>query len=518
MKILQDCAYTTELCSKCSGTFSSQVQTAELVSLARSPYVPHTRAEFSALSDGLSQMRNNLRLCDREMQRLRTALAELCEHRALIQSTEENLVALISPVRRIPTEILAEIASYTLPPRWFESPPGSLLWPFMHVCRAWREAAIGMRWPWAHINRHDYRPSDEFTAWIDASVVYLQRCGSYPLVLKIRAGIQHEVIQNALWPLAERICELELQCPDGKSPLPRRLMALRRLWLTGPFGGTVYAPKLCILELFGCSMSRLNVPWANLRVLRAAFDVRKEHLDVLHECVRLEELSFSTWDWGEIFGSQPISLPALHTLEIGHGALEFCSQLDAPALRHFCLNFACNGLCKRPYEVCDWFQDRDLMPVVNLVRPLTSLTVRNADTPTHNWSATRALYALLNGPSKLLEIIFILDRYIPPGRESSFLQPLADVIIWDPSLLLYLEELHILNRCRATWRSCEVSDVRHLLEVGGASAILHGRYAGLKRLHIYTPHAEFPASALEESWADMRGLDGERILEASTRE
>ncbi|KAL1667166.1 hypothetical protein GGF50DRAFT_125084 [Schizophyllum commune] len=483
MKILQDSAYTTQLCSKSGNTFSSQLQTAESV--------PHTRAEIGALSDGLSQTRNNLRLCDREMQRLCTALAELCEYRARIQSNEENLVALLSPVRRLPTEILAEIASNTLPPRWFEKPSGKFALAF--------HAPIGMRWPWAHINLHDYRPSDEFAAWVDASVVYLQRCGSYPLVLKIRAGIQHEVIQNALWPLAERICELELQCPDGNSPFPRWLMALRRLWLTGPFGGTVYAPKLCILELFGCSMSRLNVPWANLRVLHAAFDVRKEDLDVLRECVRLEELSFSTWDWGEIFGSQPISLPALHTLEIGHGALEFCSQLDAPALRHFCLNFACNGLCKHPYEVCDWFQDRDLMPVINLIRPLTSLTVRNADAPAYDWSVGRALRALFSGPQKLLEVIFIIDRPTTQRRESSFLRLFVNEFLYDSTLLLYLEELHIVNRCEATWREREV-------------------YAGLKRLRICTPHAEFPVSELEVSWANMRRTDGEHILEVSTRE
>ncbi|KAI5889066.1 uncharacterized protein SCHCODRAFT_02750692 [Schizophyllum commune H4-8] len=518
MKILQDSVHATQLCSKCSDSFSSHLQTAELVSLARSTHVPHTRAELSALSDKLSQTRNNLRSCDREMQRLRITLAELCEQRALIQSTEENLVALLSPVRKLPAEILAEIACYTLPPRWFEHPPGSLLWPFMHVCRAWREAVIGMRWPWAHIDLHAYHPSDKFATWTDASLVYLQRCGQYPLVLKIRAGIQHEVIQTALWPHARRIRELELQCPDGGSPFPRRLPALWRLWLTGPFGGTIHAPKLRILELFGCSMSRLNVPWVNLRVLRAAFDVREEDLEVLRECVRLEELSFSTWNWGEYFGSQPITLPALHTLEIGHGALRFCSQLDAPALRHFCLNFACNGLCKRPYEECEWFQDRDLMPVVNLVRPLTSLTVRNADGPTHNWSATRALRALLNGPRKLLEIIFILDEYTPSWRGSSFLQFFANAILWDQTPLPYLEELHILNRCGATWRACEVRNVRDLLEVRSTPAASHGRQSGLKRLRIYTPRAEFPASALEESWANMRRTDGERILVVDTRE
>ncbi|KAL1721808.1 hypothetical protein EV715DRAFT_270699 [Schizophyllum commune] len=406
MKIPQDTAYATQLCSKCSDTFSSHLQTT----------------------------RNNLRLCDREMQRLRTALAELYEHRALIHS--------MSPVWRLPTEILAEIASYTLPPR----------------CH-W---TIRMLWPWVHINLHDYRPSDGLAAWIDASVVCLQRCGSYPL----------KVIQNALWPLAERICELELQCPDGNSPFPRRLMALRRLWLTGPFGGTVYAPKLCILELFGCSMSRLNVTWANLRVLRAGLDVRQEDLNVLRECVRLEELSFSAWDQGEYFGPQPISLPALHTLEIGHGALGLCSQLDVLSLRHFCLNFACNRLCKRPYEVCEWLQGRNLTPVVNLIRPLTSLT----QTLPHT-----------TGPQNWLEVIFIIDRPTTQRRESSFLHSF-------------------------------VLDVRRLLEAWCTPAVLHGRYASLQRLRIYTPHAEFPALELEESWANMRRTDGERILEVSTRE
>ena len=60
--------------------------------------------------------------------------------------------------------------------------------------------------------------------------------------------------------------------------------------------------------------------------------------------------------------------------------------------------------------------------------------------------------------------------------------------------------------------------MRRLLEAWCTPAVLHGRYAGLKRLRIYTPHAEFPASELEESWANMRITDGERILEVSIRE
>ncbi|KAL1701280.1 hypothetical protein EV121DRAFT_294432 [Schizophyllum commune] len=208
-------------------------------------------------------------------------------------------------------------------------------------------------------------------------------------------------------------------------------------------------------------MSRLNVTWANLRVLRAGLDVRQEDLNVLRECVRLEELSFSAWDQGEYFGPQPISLPALHTLEIGHGALGLCSQLDVLSLRHFCLNFACNRLCKRPYEVRS--------------------RIRLVGAP--------AVRALFKGPQNWLEVIFIIDRPTTQRRESSFLHSFVNEFLYDPTLLLYLEELHIVNR---SW-----------------TCVAYSRRGARPQCCM---------AELEESWANMRRTDGERILEVSTRE
>ncbi|KAL1698481.1 hypothetical protein EV121DRAFT_274402 [Schizophyllum commune] len=147
----------------------------------------------------------------------------------------------MSPVWRLPTEILAEIASYTLPPRWFGEVCSGL------SCTS---AARGARQPLDHphalamgTHQPTRLPSIRRARGMDRRL-----CGVPTTLRVVSSGAQdpgrhqQKVIQNALWPLAERICELELQCPDGNSPFPRRLMALRRLWLTGPFGGTVYAP------------------------------------------------------------------------------------------------------------------------------------------------------------------------------------------------------------------------------------------------------------------------------------
>ncbi|KAJ6455155.1 hypothetical protein C8R45DRAFT_881721 [Mycena sanguinolenta] len=85
-----------------------------------------------------------------EISRLKDRLQQLeAEHAALSKNNSQNTTCL-PPLRRIPFEILAEIFSWTLPPR-SEGPLGinKSPWLLTHVCSHWRAVAVSKSSLWS---------------------------------------------------------------------------------------------------------------------------------------------------------------------------------------------------------------------------------------------------------------------------------------------------------------------------------------------------------------------------------
>ncbi|KAI4526145.1 hypothetical protein K525DRAFT_265414 [Schizophyllum commune Loenen D] len=150
--------------------------------------------------------------------------------------------ALISPVRRLYTEILSEIFLLALPDGWLEEFCGTVIHPCTRVCHVWREVALGTSLLWSTIrvnidsgtyvevsqglfteplpilsrryrsespnfdrqeddsdaaSDHDEAPADEIKRWEWIAKTYIERSAQTPLTIWYRVGL--EFSGDVLW-------------------------------------------------------------------------------------------------------------------------------------------------------------------------------------------------------------------------------------------------------------------------------------------------------------------------------
>ncbi|TRM70309.1 hypothetical protein BD626DRAFT_448797 [Schizophyllum amplum] len=517
------------LCLKCLHSFKSDLDDfSDLKSRARSSYVPSTLAETDRLQSRLSQVQHSISKCDQEILLLESAVRSLRQHRRANEKVETNLKALLAPIRKIPVEILAHIATYTLPNRWFKNMIGVHAWTFTQVCHSWREVTIAMRWPWARVmipcrtatcsmsGEVIDEPGDrQFEAGLmDMFSTYMQRSGHHPLTIQTLSDSKSwesdwenssQPIWTEVWKHADRLRALEVRCSDEGFPFPSNsLSVLQRLTIHGYMGGTlrVNAPNLCVLDLNDTKMTDVtNVRWTNLRALEVhGFDeFWGDDYEALRYCMRLEVLSL-TDDVANIHDDwEPIHLPALRTLDIGRAMITICPHIDAPSLKNFVLNI--------PYSGDFRMHDDDIPLLASLLLPVTSLTLRNM-CDYH----TDLLQCIISIPRCLERLHMRQETFLPPPAVSlqAVHRGLCVELVKSNALAPHLVDIGFINGAKnIRWESEDIALVRGLLESRGIAATDGG--AVLARLAIWTPFADFPAPC--EGWISAYGREGRQRLE-----
>ncbi|KAJ7460293.1 hypothetical protein FB451DRAFT_1141366 [Mycena latifolia] len=135
-------------CWKCGATpFPPSLPPAppsvELTRLLMSNEAPHS-SEVPSVLHALSDSQARLDFLDARIESVRGTLAELCAERNETTKALRQHKAILSPLRRVPPELLCEIFSLTMP--WsrcidtvdVHQPP----WGLAHVCASWRHAAV----------------------------------------------------------------------------------------------------------------------------------------------------------------------------------------------------------------------------------------------------------------------------------------------------------------------------------------------------------------------------------------
>ncbi|KAJ7467779.1 hypothetical protein B0H11DRAFT_1664285, partial [Mycena galericulata] len=105
--------------------------------------VSRTGARLASLDDEISSLRAQLELLEKE--------------RASLFSYHMQNKGIVSPLRRMPPEVLGEIFSWTLPSpvetwscsRFDESP-----WVLTHICSRWRAISIALPSLWSQVIIH----------------------------------------------------------------------------------------------------------------------------------------------------------------------------------------------------------------------------------------------------------------------------------------------------------------------------------------------------------------------------
>lgn len=490
-------AHSTTLCATCNDALSSKVASSKLLRLSLSPHATLSEREISALTANLFEVQNDLQACDRAIDRLKATLADLLQHRRLLETTATHVKSLCAPIRRLPPDILGDIAAYALPPRWFEDSSGKHVWTFMQVCHEWRAAALALTWPWTvihlpHINLWNAGIESTCDVLTDILATYLHRSKQAPVILKnLETGHFSEGrARDILLRHAYRIRALEVrQAQSQDDVVPCHLPLLQELVFRGPNAGReLDAPNLRILDVDdGSVVPSLNIPWMDMRAVKIqALDIDAASILALSQCTNVESLSFLTGIRPRHSRSQLphfFSFPTLHTLEIGGTATELCPLIVAPFLRHFILNMADDDVL--------WWEPgpplADLSLFNSLLRGCDTITLRNMRI--HSVDHIRGVLSI---PQKLRKVSFIQEG-TPYCMDFKFVQALA--YSHSEPTFVDLEEVEILNGSHlSSWTRRDIDLVWDLFHTRAIPSSTSG-CPGLKRVRIRTPYA-YPAVEL----------------------
>ncbi|KAK7043198.1 hypothetical protein VNI00_008552 [Paramarasmius palmivorus] len=171
------------------------------MSLPPSPFLSKLRTDFFAspaeeveIHHLISTRRDRLQAIEDEIARLRAEQLEL-------QTFVDEHLSLISPIRKVPIDVLREIFLQSMPENGFPA-CRALEAPlvFTGVCRLWREGAISIPMLWNRIHIHlpaptpDGQPITEkfltfLHLWREGVMTWLGRSGTVPLVVSLRGGL-----------------------------------------------------------------------------------------------------------------------------------------------------------------------------------------------------------------------------------------------------------------------------------------------------------------------------------------
>ncbi|ESK90582.1 hypothetical protein Moror_4251 [Moniliophthora roreri MCA 2997] len=333
-----------------------------------SPFINRFGTNFAPSPEEISKIQELLDEPEKRLEALEAEISRLQSQREELKFFIDNHRSLLSPIRRISTDILREVFMRCLPEDYLptndicEAP---LL--LTSICRSWHEVAISTPRLWNRIHislRYPLSPVNNFfRSWMQTSSeglkLWLERSGKVPLTLSLRTspgwGRQrggHTYGDTAeleglyadffrlLFPYASRWKSLSLTVTPAVRDVLGEL-SVGKLTLLEEFKMNPdyitdlgawealsiifrHSPSLHVLHLTGAPLE-LPIPWGNLTevVLNSSFPgelLPSQAIQVLslssaslRRCVLHLQLSR-----GSVLPSQdtPVVLPYLHTLDI----------------------------------------------------------------------------------------------------------------------------------------------------------------------------------------------------------
>lgn len=328
-----------------------------------------SKTDANDIDNVISLGNSDLSKLDVDIDRVQEVLKQLSRRRDEISEHIMNHSALLSPVRRIPDEVLGEIFIYCLPR--FEK-KGRQKSSFLHdqapillgqICSRWRTVALSTHVLWSFI-RIDYGP-DTVESDVAQMSLWLERSATCPLSLMLRERIdqrdysreERALVLDTILPSSHRWQDVEIfalrDTVDGLSPIRNALPLLQSLALR-MYGTNVVqpcrcdafelAPALRMVDLgFGVSPTSFKLPWTHLTNFSSRHTpyTPTECLEILRLCPNLTSCSLG------LISDYPIESTTPHlrhcrlinfriSPESNHGSFFDC--LTLPALRTVCLD------------------------------------------------------------------------------------------------------------------------------------------------------------------------------------
>ncbi|KAH0834110.1 hypothetical protein J3R83DRAFT_11398 [Lanmaoa asiatica] len=315
----------------------------------------------------LEERRAELTIFAEEIDRARAQVQRLEQQRDQAKGVVEELEALVSPVRRMPTDIMTRVFEHCI---WDQATPRAdpRMAPLLlgQVCRSWRYLLFSLSCLWTTLQLDLPSGTKDWEALVQSKSlsmhVWLSRSKALPISLFLNHSKGSLVPWHALMHLDKEILTLSCRLKDlalhfssrslsclltfTQSPLPY----LQHLELQNsnalptnenpPSIVLHSAPNLKSLSLSWCSLDlrTFQIPWAQLQHLNLEYDassfwnpVHSDYLQTLACCPNLTTLCLGIGapiDDVDPAHIKPVTLPHVHTFKSS-------IYIQTPYLRHF---------------------------------------------------------------------------------------------------------------------------------------------------------------------------------------
>ncbi|KAF9260649.1 hypothetical protein L218DRAFT_566358 [Marasmius fiardii PR-910] len=232
---------TCEACGTVNG-YDLELPESPLPALLKSNDHPLDE-DADTVRDVLRQVESNLEPLVAEIDRLKRVLADFETARDTLISFSREHRAILSPTRRLPSEILESIFSHCLPSRISEDSfdfwdVKQAPWVLTQVSRRWRSIAVGYSRLWENIALQAPSLKRPIRGRIQMLQAHIDRAGNLPLRIRLHSEYDRKEDRDVVDILVAHSLRwrmLELNVPVGlfKSmrPISGRLPQLRKLRL-----------------------------------------------------------------------------------------------------------------------------------------------------------------------------------------------------------------------------------------------------------------------------------------------
>ncbi|KAJ7622432.1 hypothetical protein FB45DRAFT_838535, partial [Roridomyces roridus] len=285
---------------------------------------------------------------------LQAALANLVRERDDLVSHAERYRAVLSPIRRVPPELVAEV--FRLVPftrkiqnKTVTKPP----WTLGHICSSWRETALGcpLLWRSFTLTTSNFRSEAMITA-------QLPRTANVPLLVNFEWNNDADggacALLGLLLPHSSRWQSLRIRCHhhaaaeivlESLQVIKGRISQLEKLEFF--VGRTVHPTPSNKWEMFSISprlsevlltevlwhgySPQFSIPWSQIRNYRAVL-TSIQQLDILSKSPNLVGCSIGFDDALSTHGDTMVVLPLLRRLSVEGSSI--LDHITAPSLEH----------------------------------------------------------------------------------------------------------------------------------------------------------------------------------------
>ena len=514
-----------------------------------SSFVPSAEAEVS-LQSSISDLHSTLTAVDDEIHRLRASLASLEGYRTDICEQLMLRRSVLSPIRRLPAEILGEIFLFAAEgcsmiwprPNGTKADEDSMPWLLGKICSFWRSVALSLPKLWVEIHLTvKFCPSEDearslrrLKAMQDFLQACLARSGAELLTFSLDARGPRENILPVLSALvahSERWQHVSLDIEQFSSyhadfaSARNRVCKLRSLHVgttsmedtpaTVPLDAFENTPSLTKVSISGIvhPFHVLRISWARVIHFTSKSSTFREgeFTQIMRQTANLVSFSSEGERILEVASSQPILLPHLEKLSVvnkGSYISKTCQFLTAPNLREL-----------HVHAITPFIAEQTLAMLARSHCNPTHLTFRSSLDVDALWEENLALVWTLNELSSLTYLHLIVlrsaDNIMPRlvnrpqmGQANPLLPNLQEFILEDRFCMSAAEVTEVLSSRIQNFST----GVR-----GPSSPSLSShtnqdqpRTAGLKvvRLKLSRPAApKFPELDLLKQVAENHGVD-----------